>query len=167
PAASAASARPTSTLTTPTREPTMPCPDLGALRASIDDAAGTPAPLRDHVLACVACADTLAELQRNAELAAPAIALTRPADHPAAPARARRLRRHPGRAPAQRRAARPGDRPDRPRRRPVGGRGRGRPDPFRAAPGPDGRHPGPGPGLVRPGTAFTLALGWAGPRTRG
>src|SRR4029450_12674283 len=71
PAASAASARPTSTLTTPTREPTMPCPDLGALRASIDDAAGTPAPLRDHVLACVSCADTLAELQRNAELAAP------------------------------------------------------------------------------------------------
>ena len=48
----------------------MPCPDLGALRASIDDAAGTPAPLRDHVLACVSCADTLAELQRNAELAA-------------------------------------------------------------------------------------------------
>jgi hypothetical protein len=64
----------------------MPCPDLGALRASIDDAAGTPAPLRDHVLACVACADTLAELQRNAELAAPAIALTAPADPPSAAA---------------------------------------------------------------------------------
>src|SRR4029450_4548779 len=86
PAASAASARPTSTLTTPTREPTMPCPDLGALRASIDDAAGTPAPLRDHVLACVSCADTLAELQRTAELAAPAIALTAPADAPPAAA---------------------------------------------------------------------------------
>ena len=64
----------------------MPCPDLGALRASIDDAAGTPAPLRDHVLACVSCADTLAELQRNAELAAPAIALTAPADAPSAAA---------------------------------------------------------------------------------
>jgi hypothetical protein len=56
----------------------MPCPDLGALRASIDDAPGTPAPLHDHVHACAVCADTLAELQRNAELAAPAIALTAP-----------------------------------------------------------------------------------------
>jgi hypothetical protein len=62
----------------------MPCPDLGALRASIDDAAGTPAPLHDHVLACVACADTVAELHRNAELAAPAIALTAPATPPSA-----------------------------------------------------------------------------------
>jgi hypothetical protein len=57
----------------------MPCPDLGALRASIDDAPGTPAPLHDHVRACAVCADTLAELQRNAELAAPAVALTAPA----------------------------------------------------------------------------------------
>ncbi len=60
----------------------MPCPDLGALRASIDDDAGTPAPLHDHVQTCAACADTLAELQRNAELAAPAIALTTPAAPP-------------------------------------------------------------------------------------
>jgi hypothetical protein len=57
----------------------MPCPDLGALRASID---GGPAPLRDHLHACAACADTLAELQRNAELAAPAIALTAPDEPP-------------------------------------------------------------------------------------
>jgi hypothetical protein len=63
----------------------MPCPDLGALRASIDADAGTPAPLHDHVHACASCADTLAELQRNAELAAPAIALTAP-DAPPAPA---------------------------------------------------------------------------------
>ena len=64
----------------------MPCPDLGALRASLDDdAAGTPAPLHDHVHACASCADTLAELQRNAELAAPAIALTAP-DVPPSPA---------------------------------------------------------------------------------
>ncbi|HSO52681.1 MAG TPA: hypothetical protein VL330_08020, partial [Actinomycetes bacterium] len=65
----------------------MPCPDLGALRSSLDDdAAGTPAPLHDHVHACASCADTLAELQRNAELAAPAIALTAPADPPSAAA---------------------------------------------------------------------------------
>jgi len=61
----------------------MPCPDLGALRASLDDAPGTPAPPHDHVPGCASCADTLAELQRNAELAAPAIALTAPADPPA------------------------------------------------------------------------------------
>jgi hypothetical protein len=64
----------------------MPCPDLGALRASLDAAAaGTPAPLHDHVHACASCTDTLAELQRNAELAAPAIALTAP-DAPPSPA---------------------------------------------------------------------------------
>jgi hypothetical protein len=60
----------------------MPCPDLGALRASLDDVPGTPAPPHDHVPGCASCADTLAELQRNAELAAPAIALTAPADPP-------------------------------------------------------------------------------------
>jgi hypothetical protein len=60
----------------------MPCPDLGALRASIDAPDGTPAALHDHMRACAACADTLAELQRNAELAAPAIALTAPAAAP-------------------------------------------------------------------------------------
>ena len=60
----------------------MPCPDLGALRASLDDTSGTPAPPHDHVAGCASCADTLAELQRNAELAAPAIALTAPADPP-------------------------------------------------------------------------------------
>jgi hypothetical protein len=60
----------------------MPCPDLGALRASLDDAPGTPAPPHDHVPGCASCADTLAELQRNAELAAPAIALTAPPDPP-------------------------------------------------------------------------------------
>ena len=60
----------------------MPCPDLGALRASLDDPSGTPAPPHDHVPGCASCADTLAELQRNAELAAPAIALTAPADPP-------------------------------------------------------------------------------------
>ena len=64
----------------------MPCPDLGALRASIDDAPGTPAPLHDHVRACAVCADTLAELRRNAELAAPAVALTAPATSPSAAA---------------------------------------------------------------------------------
>jgi hypothetical protein len=61
----------------------MPCPDLGALRASIDDAS---APGHDHARACASCADTLAELQRNAELAAPAIALTAPAGLPSDPA---------------------------------------------------------------------------------
>ena len=60
----------------------MPCPDLGALRASIDAPDGTPAALHDHVRTCAACADTLAQLQRNAELAAPAIALTAPAAAP-------------------------------------------------------------------------------------
>ena len=58
----------------------MPCPDLGALRASIDDAPGAAPALHDHVRACPSCSATLAELQRNAELAAPAIALTAPAD---------------------------------------------------------------------------------------
>ena len=62
----------------------MPCPDLGALRASIDDPGGAPAPVHDHARGCAACSDTLAELQRNAELAAPAIALTAPDDPPAA-----------------------------------------------------------------------------------
>jgi hypothetical protein len=61
----------------------MPCPDLGALRASLDASDGpAPAPLRDHVRSCAACSDTLGELQRNAELAAPAIALTAPAEPP-------------------------------------------------------------------------------------
>jgi hypothetical protein len=64
----------------------MPCPDLGALRASIDDAAGAPAGLRDHLRACPACSDTLAELRHNAELAAPAIALTAPDRPPTAAA---------------------------------------------------------------------------------
>jgi hypothetical protein len=65
----------------------MPCPDLGALRASIDDAPdGATAPaLHDHVHACAACSDAVAELQRNAELAAPAIALTAPETPPSGP----------------------------------------------------------------------------------
>jgi hypothetical protein len=64
----------------------MPCPDLGALRTSLDDVPGvTPAPLHDHVQGCAACLDTLAELRRNAELAAPAIAMTGP-DVPPPPA---------------------------------------------------------------------------------
>jgi hypothetical protein len=58
----------------------MPCPDLGALRASIDDAPGAAPALHDHVRACPSCSATVAELQHNAELAAPAIALTAPAD---------------------------------------------------------------------------------------
>ena len=58
----------------------MSCPDLGTLRASLDGAAGGPPAPADHLRTCPACADTLAELQRNAELAAPAIALTAPAD---------------------------------------------------------------------------------------
>ena len=66
----------------------MPCPDLGALRASIDDAPGAAPALHDHVRACPSCSATLAELQRNAELAAPAIALTAPADPPPAAAEA-------------------------------------------------------------------------------
>jgi hypothetical protein len=57
----------------------MSCPDLGALRVSIDAADGPdPTRLREHVRACPSCADTLAELHRTAELAAPAIALTAP-----------------------------------------------------------------------------------------
>jgi hypothetical protein len=73
-------------VTTPIQEPTMPCPDLGALRASLDDApGGTPAPLHDHVQGCASCRDVLAELRRNAELAAPAIAMTGP-DDPLPPA---------------------------------------------------------------------------------
>ncbi|HEV3399738.1 MAG TPA: hypothetical protein VG693_10650, partial [Actinomycetes bacterium] len=60
----------------------MPCPDLGALRASLDGAAGAPPAPADHLRTCPACAGTLAELQRNAELAAPAIALTAPAAAP-------------------------------------------------------------------------------------
>jgi hypothetical protein len=66
----------------------MPCPDLGALRASIDDAPGAATATRDHAHACPSCAAALAELQRNAELAAPAIALTAPADPPPAAAEA-------------------------------------------------------------------------------
>jgi hypothetical protein len=62
----------------------MPCPDLGALRASIDDGGGAPAPVLEHARGCAVCSDTLAELHRNAELAAPAIALTAPGDPPAA-----------------------------------------------------------------------------------
>jgi hypothetical protein len=65
----------------------MPCPDLGALRMSLDDVpADTLAALRGHVRACPSCTDTLAELQRNAELAAPAVALTAPAAAPSAAA---------------------------------------------------------------------------------
>jgi hypothetical protein len=63
----------------------MPCPDLGALRASLDAPDGTPAAARDHARACPSCSDTLAELQRHAELAALAVALTAP-DVPPAPA---------------------------------------------------------------------------------
>jgi hypothetical protein len=66
----------------------MPCPDLAALRASIDDApgGGTATAVHDHVHACPSCSDTVAELQRNAELAAPAIALTAPEAPPDAAA---------------------------------------------------------------------------------
>ncbi|HEX8857824.1 MAG TPA: hypothetical protein VGC06_01795, partial [Actinomycetes bacterium] len=64
----------------------MPCPDLGALRASLDDVpGGTAAALHDHVLGCASCTDILTDLRRNAELAAPAIALTGP-DSPLPPA---------------------------------------------------------------------------------
>jgi hypothetical protein len=64
----------------------MPCPDLGTLRASLDDAPDhTAAALHDHVLGCASCGDTLTDLRRNAELAAPAIALTGP-DNPLPPA---------------------------------------------------------------------------------
>jgi hypothetical protein len=64
----------------------MPCPDLGALRASLDEVpGGTPAPLHDHVQGCASCLDIVAELRRNAELAAPAIAMTSP-DAPLPPA---------------------------------------------------------------------------------
>jgi predicted anti-sigma-YlaC factor YlaD len=64
----------------------MPCPDLGALRASLDDApGGAPALPHDHVRGCASCRDVLAELRRNAELAAPAIAMTGP-DDPLPPA---------------------------------------------------------------------------------
>jgi hypothetical protein len=57
----------------------MPCPDLGALRASLDGAeSAAPAQLHEHVRACAACTATVAELRRNAELAAPAIAMTAP-----------------------------------------------------------------------------------------
>jgi hypothetical protein len=66
----------------------MPCPDLGALRASIDDAPGGAPALHDHVRACPSCSASLAELRHNAELAAPAIALTAPADPPPAAAEA-------------------------------------------------------------------------------
>jgi hypothetical protein len=66
----------------------MPCPDLGALRASIDDAPGAAPALHDHVRACPSCSGAVAELQHNAELAAPAIALTAPADLPPAAAEA-------------------------------------------------------------------------------
>jgi hypothetical protein len=86
----------------------MPCPDLGALRASLDDA--PPAPLHDHLRACAACADTLAELQRNAELAAPAIALTAPDDPPspaAAEAALARLEQRRARLAAARAATAP------------------------------------------------------------
>jgi hypothetical protein len=62
----------------------MPCPDLGALRASLDDPGDGPASVPEHARGCAACAGTLAELQRNAELAAPAIALTAPDAPPSA-----------------------------------------------------------------------------------
>jgi hypothetical protein len=61
----------------------MPCPDLGALRASLDAPDGAPTATRDHARACPSCSDTLTELQRNAELAALAVALTAPGDQPA------------------------------------------------------------------------------------
>jgi hypothetical protein len=77
----------------------MSCPDLGTLRVSLDDAAGaSPAQLRDHMRSCASCLDTVAELRRNADLAAPAIAMTGPDSPPsaaaveAAPARLERRR---------------------------------------------------------------------------
>ena len=64
----------------------MTCPDLGTLRVSLDDADGaSPARLHDHMRTCASCLDTVAELRRNAELAAPAIAMTGP-DGPVSPA---------------------------------------------------------------------------------
>jgi hypothetical protein len=64
----------------------MPCPDLGTLRASLDDDdAWAAPPLRDHVRACASCLDTVAELRRNAELTAPALAMVGP-DLPVSPA---------------------------------------------------------------------------------
>ena len=106
----------------------MPCPDLGALRASIDDAPGTAPALDDHLRACPSCAGTLAELQRNAELAAPAIALTAPDDPPAAAAAeaalARLEQRRARLAHAQTATAPPPPRPPRCPRRPPPARRR-------------------------------------------
>ena len=86
----------------------MPCPDLGALRASIDDTSGgDPAAVRGHADGCAACAATLAELHRDAELAAPAIALTAPDHDPSAAAveaALARLERRRARAAATRTA---------------------------------------------------------------
>jgi hypothetical protein len=66
----------------------MTCPDLGTLRVSLDDADGAaPARLHDHVQTCASCLDTVAELRRNAELAAPAVAMIAP-DRPVPPAEA-------------------------------------------------------------------------------
>ena len=109
----------------------MPCPDLGALRASIDDApdGATATALHDHVHACASCSDTVAELQRNAELAAPAIALTAPEAPPEAAAVEAALARFERRPPPL---------PPGPTRRP-------RPSPW---PGAAGR-PGWAPGAAR------------------
>ena len=131
----------------------MPCPDLGALRASLDDAAaGTPAPLHDHVHACASCADTLAELQRNAELAAPAIALTAP-DVPPSPAAVQAALTRFEQRRARLAAATPAPAADRhPRRRP-------RPDPVAPA---RGGWPGWGPGPAGWPPAWSRPWCWPG-----
>jgi hypothetical protein len=52
-----------------------------------DAAWAAPAHLRDHVQSCASCRDTLAELRRNAELTAPAMAMIGP-DRPVPPGEA-------------------------------------------------------------------------------
>jgi hypothetical protein len=57
----------------------MRCPDTGELRAWVDEP--TPA-AAEHLAACADCTAAVAELRRNAALAAPALALLAPASTP-------------------------------------------------------------------------------------
>ena len=130
----------------------MPCPDLGALRASIDDAPGAAAALHDHVRACAACSGTLAELQRNAELAAPAIALTAPDDLPPAAGRGR-----PGPVRAAPGPARPPGPPP-PAPRPLTDPAPATADPTRSRRGRRAGVPGWGPGTRGVAAALVAAV---------
>lgn len=80
----------------------MNCPDIGTLRAALDQpAALQEPPLAEHLAGCPGCRSALAGLRRSADLAAPALALLAPPETPTRDDVALALERGGGPRPAR------------------------------------------------------------------